>query len=264
VCEVSEHWAVPAALLITGPLLLVITYGVHTRSQLLRNTPTSAVGSMAVGGVRLEGTVEAAEGTLTAPLTGEECVVVGYRVREYKRAMSLQKEWRTVEAGTLAVPFYLHDGTGGVLVTPPNGLGGDYISEHGEYDLSHECFERERYDEGDGYPANVGRFLRDHTAVAPTSDHDREIMQKALPVGTDVLVSGDAELADRVDSADPAAEASSLAVTRDADTELYLVSDRSAGQLALSRVAALVMSAVGLGLTVWGLWWLLSALGIGG
>lgn len=256
----SDHVGYALGALLGGLVFIGIGFYVYRRGQLLRDTPISEVASMAVGTVELTGRAAAGPEALTAPLTGEDAVLVSYGVREYERGADLEKEWATVETGLAAVPFYLDDGTGRVLVDVPDGVGDRPVTEATEYDLSFETMADEEFEGGGSQPASVTRFLEEHTDVEPAPDRERKYVQQTIPVGEELLVFGDAELADRVDVGfEPESD---LVVTRDADTELFLVSDKSEAELTRSLVAAPILVVLGVLLTVGGLWWTLSIVGI--
>ena len=88
----AEHVGYALGATLGGLMFIAVGFYAYRRGQLLRDTPTSEVDSMAVGTVELKGTTEAAGETITAPLTGEEAVAVSYRIREHKLGADLQKE----------------------------------------------------------------------------------------------------------------------------------------------------------------------------
>lgn len=256
----AEHVGYALGATLGGLMFIAVGFYVYRRGQLLRDTPTSEVGSMSVGTVELTGTAERGDETITAPLTGEEAVAVSYRVQEHKRGADLQTEWVTVDKGLVAVPFYLDDGTGRVLVDVPDGIGDKPVTETREYDISYERVARAEFEDTGDQPPTVAPFLSEYADVSPSSRHERQYHQQILPVGADLLVFGDAELAERV--ATSATPSSDLVVTEDADTEMFLVTDRSEAELARSLLATPILVVLGVLLTVGGLWWTLSIAGV--
>ena len=166
----------------------------------------------------------------------------------------------TVDEGLVAVPFYLDDGTGRALVDVPDGIGDESAEMTTEYDVSYEHVAEAEFEDAGDQPPTVAPFLTEHTDASPSSRHKRKYHQRTLPIRTDLLVFGDAELAERADTAaDPS---SNLVVTEDEDTEMFLVTDRSEAELARSLLATPILVVLGVLLTVGGLWWLLSIIGV--
>lgn len=243
--------------------IALVWYGFHRHRQrrLMTDTATSEVESAAVGAVELTGTVERAAGTVTAPLTAEECVVVDYEVEEYKRHDDLAKEWVTVDSAVVAEPFYLNDGTGRMLVDPPEWSS--------NYDVSEENRRREGFDSTAAQPDALDAFLVDHTGASPTSGYPRRYTQEVIPVGSEAFVFGDAESAEDVEvavdlgAASAGAALSDLVVTEDEDTEMFLLSDKRQDELVAGRRYSLVAwGIVGVGVFSLGLWWFLDTIGV--
>lgn len=249
----SGFYAVFVILLGLG--IVGYSYSRHRERRLMQDTATSKVASMAVGAVELDGVVERATETIAAPLTGEECAIVDYEVEEY-RWTDDGKEWRTQDAGVVAAPFYLNDGSGRALVDP--------TERSTDYDVSEANRTREKYDRTRNQPSTVGPFLDEFSDEWPNSDKKRRYTQEVIPVGADAYVFGDAELSEEVTpSIEPDKDAVELVVTEDADTELFLVSDKDEAQLTEDRQYSLALGGL-LGVAVFsvGLWWFLSVLGV--
>lgn len=85
------------------------------RDRLIANMPTSKIRSVALGLVEIYGKVAKHKETLTAPLSGKECVYCRLSITEWKRGRkrSYPVELRAKEKGVL---FKLDDGTGKILV----------------------------------------------------------------------------------------------------------------------------------------------------
>jgi len=85
------------------------------RDRLIANMPTSKIRSIALGLVEIYGKVVKHKKTLTAPLSGKECVYCRFSITEWKRGRkkSYPHELRAKEKGVL---FNIDDGTGKILI----------------------------------------------------------------------------------------------------------------------------------------------------
>jgi len=85
------------------------------RDRLIANTPTSKIRSVALGLVEVYGKVSKYKDTLTAPLSGKECVYCRFSITQWKRGRkrSYPVELRAREKGVL---FRLDDGTAEILI----------------------------------------------------------------------------------------------------------------------------------------------------
>ena len=104
---------VAAATVIAGLALLCRGFIAYRRAGLIAGTATSTVASLAVGEVRVSGTVEPAELSLISALQSERCVYYRSSIRE--RA---QREGRMAIDEERAVGFRVRDATGSVRVFP--------------------------------------------------------------------------------------------------------------------------------------------------
>lgn len=91
-------------------------YGIWRYYHVL-TTPTSDVASVDEGTVEIEGEIEPARETVTAPVSNEDCVVYKYDAVQRRRFLS-RKYSSVVESDRDGCPFYVDDGTGRVLVDP--------------------------------------------------------------------------------------------------------------------------------------------------
>lgn len=116
----SARWYLVMTLLVgLGPGLSILGLGfqrLHERN-LVADTPTSKIRSMALGLVEIEGVAKPAADTFRAPFSDEQCLLYTYKVEEYKQ-QGKHKSWVTIDEGKRAAPFYVDDGTGQVLVAP--------------------------------------------------------------------------------------------------------------------------------------------------
>ena len=85
------------------------------RDRLIANMPTSKIRSVAMGLTEINGKVTKYRDTLTAPLSGKECVYCRLSITEWRRGRkrSYPVELRAKEKGVL---FNLDDGTGSILI----------------------------------------------------------------------------------------------------------------------------------------------------
>lgn len=156
--------------------------------QLVRNTPTSKVRSMAVGRVELEGTVRKREGAVTPPLTDEECVYVRWKAEKRERYTdddgNTRYRWETIDSGTETFPFDLEDDTGSVLIRAD--------VDEPEFDVNRGDHDWQRtFGRGEAAPAAVRRFVRgdgDPTAVAvDASDESDGIVDSVMDFASDMV-----------------------------------------------------------------------------
>jgi hypothetical protein len=86
--------------------------------QLLRNTATERIRSVAAGRTEVDGVCRDAGLTHEQPYADGECVYRHWRVEEYERTggENDDREWQTVDAGTDVAPFFVEDDTGRILV----------------------------------------------------------------------------------------------------------------------------------------------------
>lgn len=85
------------------------------KKRLIENTPTSKIRSIAMGLVEVYGkVVPYNENLLMSQFSKKKCVYYRYIVEELRGGKS--KNWETIQKSEEAVPFYLQDDTGSVLV----------------------------------------------------------------------------------------------------------------------------------------------------
>lgn len=119
-CRTGHNWATITYFAgIFGGVIAASTYPLYR--LFTRGTETTAA-DVRSGNVIVSGTVVPCEQTLEAPFTGEETVCYRYAVQERhnSRLFSDDGSWHTVAVGERAVPFYVADETGRVLVDPEN------------------------------------------------------------------------------------------------------------------------------------------------
>ena len=102
-----------AAAVIGGLAALVRGFGGYRAAARISDTSSSRISSIAVGEVRVSGTVEAAEVSLISPLQSAPCVYYRARIHESDRRSSLD-----VFSEERAVGFRIRDETGSLRVFP--------------------------------------------------------------------------------------------------------------------------------------------------
>ncbi len=117
-----------AAGLVGGLGLLVRGFGGYRRAVRIADTATSAIGSLAVGEVRVTGTVEAAELALVSALRSRRCVYYHSTVHEHEG-----RSERTVLDEARGVGFRVRDATGTIRVFP-RGAAWDVPVDYAESD----------------------------------------------------------------------------------------------------------------------------------
>ena len=106
----SAVWA--TAGLAVGPWLYWRGFRTLRKRQLIANTPTARIRSMAMGLVEICGAVEP-RSTVEAPFSGRACAYW-----EVDIAVQHRRGWRIVHRNRSGNPFYLSDETGVALVYP--------------------------------------------------------------------------------------------------------------------------------------------------
>ncbi|WP_154660439.1 hypothetical protein [Halopiger goleimassiliensis] len=109
-------------LLIVGLFLVYTGFRKYKTSQLIKNTPTQNIRSLAGGRAEITGTAVPADGLVEKPISDGECLYAKYRVEE-RRMIEIGKNrkwrvWVTVEEGEIGHDFYVEDETGRVPVDP--------------------------------------------------------------------------------------------------------------------------------------------------
>lgn len=101
-----------------GPWLFHKGFRALRVQQLIRNTPTARVRSMAMGIVEVNGTI-VNRSRVTAPFSGRPCAWWEIDIQtQSTRSRSGQRTWHTVHHDASGHPFFLRDETGVALVYP--------------------------------------------------------------------------------------------------------------------------------------------------
>lgn len=155
-----------------GLVLLARGFRAYRRAAVVADTATSRIATLAVGEVRITGTIEPAEMTLVSPLQSRTCVYFRSKVEQHEGRSS-----RTVLREERAVGFRVADASGSIRIFPRDA-GWDVPSA---------------FHESDGMfgDAPVGLELRRGPAIqAVTADRDELVaaLLTVRPFGTaDVL-----------------------------------------------------------------------------
>jgi hypothetical protein len=105
-------------ILVGGILLFGVGFYVYKKKQLIEDTPTSKIRSLAMGLVELFGQViPIPERLFKSPFTEKDCVYYQFTVEEYVSS-GKSSHWETIKKGEKRILFYLKDDTGMVLVDP--------------------------------------------------------------------------------------------------------------------------------------------------
>jgi hypothetical protein len=119
---------------IIGFVLFVAGFYFYKKKQLIEDTPTSKVRSLAMGLVELFGQViPIQERVFKSPFTEKDCVYYQFTVQEYRQS-GKHAHWVTVKKGEKRDLFYLKDDTDMVLVDPTDAsieAAKDYECESG-------------------------------------------------------------------------------------------------------------------------------------
>jgi len=236
-----------------------------TRKYSLRrkilNTPSQTIRGLAVGRAEVSGTVVPAERTLDAPWTGEDCVYAEYWASETRESDDGENTVRIAE-GEAAVPFYVDDGSGRVLVEPTTNMtvvleddARESLESYGKRETPPDSvmayFDGEYDLDGDAREVTTlltrAQAVLDWVAGLFTNrsaklDRGRKqaFSQTILEPGATVYVLGTALPRD-VDTVDAdATNAERLKLTQDGDSDALTISDRAEPGLARRYLARTV------------------------
>lgn len=237
----------PALLVVVGFVFLLglvavyFGYSTYQTGQLLEETETEDAESVTPGRSVVTGVARPAGETLEHPFTGEECLYYDYEVRELVEKEGQrdrerdeydgprETEWKNAGGGGNAVPFYIEDGTGEILVEADRGTtfeivgNGDTLTENEMVKLG--------YDVGP-ITIKAERDARKHRIKK------RETTYESLPPGEEVFVFGSVtDTANDTDTEEPA-------IGEDRETGKFVVSNEGKDSLAssYSRTGPIVMA----------------------
>jgi hypothetical protein len=189
---VFAELALVGGLLIGGILLLTEGPRFQAVYHILRNAPGPVRDLDGYRGpVQIEGpAVAGAEGTVTAPLTGSECLAYSYDV-EQLGMVGDEGVWKTLTAGMGGVGFVVEDDTGRVAVDPTGAEV--HLEDH-----------RETVSPGEDLPGRLAEFVAASPDVDPqdrtvdlrvtevTIGQRQRFTERRLDVGEQVYVYGQA------------------------------------------------------------------------
>jgi hypothetical protein len=262
-------------LLLVGALSLYMGWQQRQRSSLVDETPRSDVAAVdAPGTVRVRGNIEPRTDTFTAPITGDRnCVLSAWEIEEMYDTPKT-RSWEKSAWGVRAVPFYVSDGTGRLLVdvddevvgnetsdvfTPETLVVSTGVSVEG-LQCAFESFEHHvETGYGESPPRRVERFVRntDGLSTGPmvtdlggyvVDESKRRYLEQTLQPGDEVSVIGHASA--RRDAGATTDRPDNLVLTQAADTALRL-SERPFDEMADGRgalVFGVLAGAVGVAL----------------
>lgn len=106
------------SLVLAGLVLFAIGLYFYKKKQVIADTPTSKIRSVAIGLVELVGQViPIQERMFKSPFTDKDCVYYRYTIEEY-RSNGKNSSWVTIKNGEQKDLFYLKDDTGTILIDP--------------------------------------------------------------------------------------------------------------------------------------------------
>lgn len=186
------------------------------KSQLIKNTPTEKVQSMAVGRTELEGVGKATDEPMDAPFTDDDCIFADWEVEEYKKRGDNRK-WVTVASGTKVKPFILEDETGEVVVDATSSATWT-IKDEDKWRTG-----------GRSDPPNnhISQFCQSEAEISPTSRHRRRYTQEIIEPEETVYVLGEATPRDVDDDEIEVTDAGQrLKITRDDASGFFIISNK--------------------------------------
>ncbi len=211
---------IPLGALLLGLFALAMAFRSGRRRRLVENLPTSKTSGVFIGLVELKGAAESAR-PLKSFLAEQPCVYYQWSVEEeWSRTVTEsytdsngksqtrtrhESGWTTVAEGGEAIPFFLQDDCGVVLIRPEGAKlePAEMFSEH----------------VGLGDPLYYGKGPE--TAVAD-SDHRRRFTERGIPLHAPLYVLGQAR--ERQDVVAPE-------IVEDANAPMFLISTRSEEQV---------------------------------
>ena len=112
-----RHGVFDVLAVLAGAGLIAFGFVLLRRKRLFENVPTSRIRSVAMGFAEVAGQARS-KATVTAPWSGIPCVYFRFKVEVETSRGRRGRTWQTIEQGDSAIPFYLQDATGTILVDP--------------------------------------------------------------------------------------------------------------------------------------------------
>ena len=114
----SLFWPVGSVIALgAGVVIFVQGFRALRLQQIIRDTPTARVRSLAMGLVELQGTVRA-RSRVKAPFSERPCAWWEVELQTLRRSKNGLRQWGTVHREHSGNPFYIEDETGSALVYP--------------------------------------------------------------------------------------------------------------------------------------------------
>jgi hypothetical protein len=121
----ATHLIIGSVFSILGGAVFFHGFNRMHKFQLIENTPTSKIRSMAVGIVEVNGDAVNTK-YLKTPFSNEDCVYYKYEIKEYRQHTSRDSKgrthtyysWDTIATGEQRAPFFVRDETGQAYVEP--------------------------------------------------------------------------------------------------------------------------------------------------
>lgn len=189
------------ALMVVGGLMLVReSVGLFRDVLAMVLTRTARIGDIREGRVEVSGTARPAGRALTDPVSGEEAVAYEYEVSHEEYLKDNPFDWtrlgyRTDADGGAAVPFYVEDESGRVLVDPGDP-DHDRVANDGAVNLYATRDSDVHLDAGETGPATL-RHLFDGTGASEVDTDIARLYETAhVRPGDEVYVLGTATFRD--------------------------------------------------------------------
>lgn len=267
-------------MLVGGVMAFRIGFQRYRERQLIRDTPTSKVRSLAVGDVEVKGTAHPVDEPLRSPLTKRDVCIWEIEIEEKKRSAEEGSKWSTVLETGDHVAFHLEDGTGRVQVDPQEAdlaiedeteialASGEEPPEQlatwaGEQDWWAKLGAEEVEDgdeEGIGETMQRKMVERAKEHLTEPRDRDRRLTERILHVGEETYVFGGARpREDQVSPNNP----ENLVIGVHEGTGKLMITDQGEAAFAEEKlVTTAVVLAAALAFIPMGIWGLLVGLGL--
>lgn len=160
-------WLGPAGIGL-GVVAFYLGFRAYRKRQLVRDTPTSKIRSLAIGTAEVQGEAQPLAEPLVSPLTHTPACMYQFKVREKQTVRKqrtdpqtgrtrteTEEEWRTVLQLEEEVPFCVDDGTGRVPVEPDGA------------ELLFEVEKEAEADEHEAPPAALRTWYEEHDTREP-------------------------------------------------------------------------------------------------
>lgn len=189
-------------------------FGRFKRLQLVKDTPTSKIRSMAMGTVEIKGEVAQLKDSLVTPFTGKDCIYYKYTVEEYRPDTDRNDDWELIDSGESRKPFGIEDGTGAAVVEPHKA------------NIDIPVDETIKVEGSEKPPEKIKQFIQESKNIKEGSnewisliDNDRRYKEWYITPGEEVYVFGYAETERQ--------EGTEFPVVRNGKAPMFYISDKS-------------------------------------